>query len=72
MELHPWWLQKKTYYHKGTWHNTCYWDLIVEVWDKHHVPWQYNEDCYKAIEVFEGERNVKDLQALGDVVYNQP
>jgi hypothetical protein len=48
------------------------WDLIVEVWDKHHVPWQYNEDCYKAIEVFEGEWNVKDLQALGDVVYNQP
>ncbi len=42
------------------------------VWNKHHLPWQFNEDCYKAIEVFEGERNVKDLQALGDLVYNQP
>jgi hypothetical protein len=46
MELHPWWLQKN-YYHKGTWHNTYYWDLIVEECDKHHLPRQFSEDQLK-------------------------
>jgi hypothetical protein len=70
--------KKNSYHHKGMWHNTCYWDLIAKEWDKHHPPWQFNEDCYKAIEVFQGEQNVhvppnvRDLQAPSDGDYSQP
>jgi hypothetical protein len=37
-------------YHKSMGHNTSYWDLSLEDWDKFHLSEQLNEDCYNAIE----------------------
>jgi hypothetical protein len=39
-------------YHKGTGHNTSYWDLSLEDQDKFHLPRQFNENCYNTIEIF--------------------
>ncbi len=61
--------------HKGMGHNTSYWDLSLEDWDKFHLPKQFNENCYNTIKVFQGEKNIndllhmKDLNALGDGVF---
>jgi hypothetical protein len=50
---------------------TSYWDLTLEEQDRLYLPKQYNEYCYIAIEVFQGEKrinvpiHVRDLQAEG-------
>jgi len=64
-------------YYKGIGHNTSYWELVMEKWDKLHLPKWFNEDCYNVIEVFHGDRNInapihlKDLQIESDGIYVQ-
>ncbi len=59
-------------YHTSIGNNTSHWDLTFKEWDIFHLPKQYNENYYNAIEAFQGEKginvpiHVKDLQAEGD------
>ncbi len=62
-------------YHKGTSHNTSWWDLSSKEPNKFHFLKQFNEKCYKVIQAFQRERNinvaihVRDLNAQGDGIY---
>jgi hypothetical protein len=32
--------------------------MITKDWDKFHLPIYLNEECYNAIETFQGQRNI--------------
>jgi hypothetical protein len=39
-------------YHKGTGHNTYFWELLIDERDNLHFPKQFNHEYYEAIYVF--------------------
>jgi hypothetical protein len=65
-------------YHTWTRHHTSLWELTMEKRDKHHLPRQFNEEFYDAIESFQGERvvakplHVRNIHAEGDGLYIPP
>jgi hypothetical protein len=69
--------KKISNYQKDTRNNTSYWDLLAKNQHQHHLPWQFNEDCYNAFKTLQGERNVnaplpcEKLVAIGNGMYSQ-
>jgi hypothetical protein len=45
-------------YHRGTDHNTSYWELVVDECDKLHLPRQFDCEFYEMINTFKGKRSV--------------
>jgi hypothetical protein len=58
-------------------HNSLY-DLMIEEWNKHHLPKKFNTNSYEVVKSFEGCSTintlllVKDVYAKGDGVYTSP
>ncbi len=59
-------------YHKGISHHMSLWEMILEEWDRYHLPRESNKEFYEAIKAFQSKWiinvliRMKDLQAEGD------
>lgn len=54
-------------YHKGIGRNTSYWDLTMEKQNILHFSKHFNEDCYIAIDVLQGGKNINAPIHLKDM-----
>jgi hypothetical protein len=52
---------------KGPKTTFCFWEMIAEEHDKHHLPHQFNKEFYEAIDFFQGEQIINASLHMKDL-----
>jgi hypothetical protein len=59
--------EKLANYHKGTRNHTGFWELSFAEKERFHLPLHFNQECYDAIEAFQGEKAINVPFHMQDV-----